>query len=248
MKYGENVDLRGGGHFSGRLTAPLCIAGGICLQILKEKNIHIGAQLYSVGKALGVPFDPVNVNSSDFEKILNSDFPTLSDEGAERMKEEIISAKTDGDSVGATIECAAIGLPIGLGEHMFFGVENRISSIVFGIPAVKGIEFGNGFDCSTLRGSVNNDAFYTDGNTVYTKTNNSGGIQGGMSNGMPLIFRAAMKPTPSIYMEQDSVDLNAMSNVKLKINGRHDPCVAVRAVPVFEAATAIAILDMMYDK
>ncbi|MBR2388698.1 MAG: chorismate synthase [Clostridia bacterium] len=247
MKYGKDVDLRGGGHFSGRLTAPMCIAGGICLQILEQKGIHIGAQLYSVGNALGKAFDSINVSKSDFDAIHGKDFPTLSNESAELMKAEILSAKQDGDSIGAIIECAAIGLPIGLGEHMFSGVENRISSIVFGIPAVKGIEFGNGFECAKLRGSKNNDAFYTDGEKVFTKTNNAGGILGGMTSGMPLIFRAAMKPTPSIFIEQDSVDLDSMTNTKLKINGRHDPCVAVRAVPVFEAAAAIAIFDMLCD-
>ncbi len=248
MKYGKDVDLRGGGHFSGRLTAPMCIVGGICLQILEQKGIHIGAQLYSVGNVVGVPFDMVNVSKSDFDTIHATTFPTLSSTAAEQMKAEIISAKNDGDSVGAIIECATIGLPIGLGEHMFSGVENRISSIVFAIPAVKGIEFGNGFNCAKLRGSKNNDTFYTDGKNVFTNTNNVGGILGGMTNGMPLVFRAAMKPTPSIFIEQDSVDLDTMTNTKLKINGRHDPCVAVRAVPVFEAATAIAIFDMIYDK
>ncbi len=247
IKYGKDVDLRGGGHFSGRLTAPMCIAGGICLQILEEKGIHIGAQLFSVGDVEGIPFDMVSVSKSNLDTVHNSDFPTLSQTTAKQMKAEILSAKNDGDSVGAVVECAVIGLPIGLGEHIFSGVENRISSIIFGIPAVKGIEFGNGFDCAKLRGSKNNDAFYTDGEKVLTKTNNSGGILGGMTNGMPLVFRAAMKPTPSIYIEQDSVDLDTMTNAKLKINGRHDPCVAVRAVPVFEAATAIAIFDMMCD-
>ena len=164
------------------------------------------------------------------------------------MMQEILDAKIVGDSVGAVIECAAIGLPAGLGEHMFSGVENRISSIIFGIPAVKGIEFGNAFDCAKKRGSEANDAFYTDGEKIYTKTNNCGGIIGGMTSGMPLIFRAAMKPTPSIACEQDSVDMNTMTNVKLSVGGRHDPCVAVRAVPVFEAATAIAIFDMLLDK
>ena len=150
--------------------------------------------------------------------------------------------------MGGIVECAVIGLPAGLGEHMFDGMENRISSIVFGIPAVKGIEFGNGFDCATLTGSQNNDAFYTDGERIFTKTNNCGGILGGMTNGMPLVFRAAMKPTPSIFKEQDSVDMVSMTPVKLTIKGRHDPCVVVRAVPVFEAAAAIAVCDALFDK
>ena len=248
MKYGKEVDLRGGGHFSGRLTAPLCIAGAICLQLLEERGIHIGAHLYSVGNANDIAFNGVNLSKEELYAISKSDFPVIDSECGEKMKKEILDARSQGDSVGAVIECAAIGLPTGLGEHMFSGVENRISSIVFGIPAVKGIEFGNGFECAKKRGSQNNDAFYTDGQNVYTKTNNCGGILGGMTNGMPLIFRAAMKPTPSIFCEQDSVDMNTMTNVKLSIAGRHDPCVAVRAIPVFESATAIAIFDMILDK
>jgi chorismate synthase len=164
------------------------------------------------------------------------------------MKKIIDEARLDGDSLGGTVECIATGLPVGLGEHMFLGVEGRISSIVFGIPAVKGIEFGLGFGSSGLRGSENNDPFYTDGKQIYTKTNNSGGILGGMTNGMPIVFRAALKPTPSISKEQDSVSLSKMENVKLSVGGRHDPCIVPRAVPVFEAACAIAILDMLQDK
>ena len=248
-KYGDGVDLRGGGHYSGRLTAPLCIVGGICLQYLRSLGIKVKAHIYSIGKIKDIPFDLANVSKEDFN-LLNArkDFPTLSPEAAELMKAEINAARLDGDSVGGIIECAAIGLPVGLGEHIFDGVEGRISQIVFGIPAVKGIEFGNGFDCARMRGSQNNDAFYTDGKNIYTKTNNCGGILGGMTNGMPLIFRAAMKPTPSIFTEQDSVDMNTMTNVKLSVKGRHDPCVALRAVPVFEAAAAIAVYDMMLDK
>jgi chorismate synthase len=248
MKYGENVDLRGGGHFSGRLTAPLCIVGGICLQYLKAQGIYIGAHLYSVGGACDTPFDAVSVGKDELDILASrSDFPVLDKNAANAMKEIIEAARLDGDSVGGIVECAAIGLPAGLGEHMFDGMENRISAAVFGIPAVKGIEFGNGFACATLRGSQNNDAFVTDGKTVTTRTNNCGGILGGITNGMPLIFRAAMKPTPSIYKEQDSVDMVSMSNVKLVIKGRHDPCVAIRAVPVFEAVTAIVICDALLD-
>jgi chorismate synthase len=163
------------------------------------------------------------------------------------MREKIEEARAEGDSVGGVVECAILGLPAGLGEHMFDGIENRISSIVFGIPAVKGIEFGNGFECASLRGSENNDQFLTDGERIFTATNNAGGILGGMSSGMPIVFRAAMKPTPSIYLEQDSVDMVTMKPVKLSIKGRHDPCVVVRALPVFEAAAAIALSDILLD-
>lgn len=248
MKYGEGVDLRGGGHFSGRLTAPLCIVGGICLQYLEEKGVNIGAHLYSVGSAKDTPFDLATVGKGELSLLAKrSEFPVLDENAEGEMKREIESARLEGDSVGGIIECAAIGLSAGLGEHIFSGVESRISAIAFSIPAVKAIEFGNGFECASLRGSQNNDQFCTDGSKIYTKTNNCGGILGGMTNGMPLVFRVAMKPTPSIYREQDSVDMVSMKPVKLTIKGRHDPCVVLRALPVVEAATAIAIVDMLLD-
>ena len=248
-KYGKNVDLRGGGHFSGRLTAPMCIVGGICLQYLKSRRINIAAHLYSIGGIKDIPFDPVNVSQKDFDLLCERKaFPVLDSDAGEKMIEKIELARADGDSVGGIVECAVLGLSAGLGEHMFDGVENRVSGIVFGIPAVKGIEFGNGFECASLFGSQNNDAFTTDGKNIYTTTNNCGGILGGMTSGMPLIFRAAMKPTPSIFKEQDSVDMVSMTPVKLSIKGRHDPCVVLRAVPVFEAAAAIAVCDMLLDQ
>lgn len=248
MKYGENVDLRGGGHFSGRLTAPLCIVGGICLQYLRSKGIHIAAHLYSIGGIKDAPFDRAAIDQETIALLgERSDFPVLDLKAGEDMKAKIEDARAEGDSVGGVVECAVIGLPAGLGEHMFDGVENRISGIVFGIPAVKGIEFGNGFECAELYGSQNNDAFVTDGKNIYTATNNCGGILGGMTNGMPLTFRAAMKPTPSIFKEQDSVDMVSMTPVKLNIKGRHDPCVVLRALPVFEAAAAIAVCDLLLD-
>ena len=249
MKYGEKVDLRGGGHFSGRLTAPMCIVGGICLQYLRTQGIDIAAHVYSIGSALDTPFDPVRVGEKEFE-ILRSrpELPVLSEQTGEQMRILIEEARADGDSIGGIVECAAVGLPAGLGEHMFDGIENRISGIVFGIPGVKGIEFGEGFGVAKLRGSENNDPFVTDGEHIFTSTNRAGGILGGMSTGMPLVFRAAMKPTPSIYKEQDSVDMVSMKPVKLQIKGRHDPCIVLRALPVFEAATAIAVYDLLMDK
>ena len=247
MKYGEGVDLRGGGHFSGRLTAPMCIIGGICLQYLAERGIYVGAHIYSVSDVYDKPFDPVALDKETLLTASVSEFPSLDTAAGERMREAIEAARLDCDSVGGIVECGIIGLPAGLGEHMFDGIENRISGIVFGIPAVKGIEFGAGFAASKLRGSQNNDPYYTDGKNIFTKTNNAGGILGGMTSGMPIIFRAAMKPTPSIFIEQDSVDMVTMTNKKLSIKGRHDPCVAIRAVPVFEAAAAIAITDILLD-
>ena len=248
-KYGDKVDLRGGGHFSGRLTAPMCIAGAICRQYLaKEYNIKIGAHIYSIGNVKDTPYDLAKVEAETFAPLAKKELAVIDDNAGELMRAEILRVKAQGDSIGGVVECAAVNVPIGLGEHMFNGVENRISSIVFAIPAVKAIEFGNGFECATLTGSVNNDCFYTDGENVYTKTNNSGGILGGMTNGMPIVFRAAVKPTPSIYKEQDSVDLQKMQNVKLTIEGRHDPCIVPRTVPVFEAAMAIALTDMLLDE
>ena len=246
LKYGKDVDLRGGGHFSGRLTAPMCIVGGICLQYLRSLGIEIGAHIYAVGGVRDDGFDLAGVSRNELNILKDrADFPVLNCEAGEEMKRRIREAAEAKDSVGAIIECAAIGLPTGLGEHMFDGMENRISAIVFGIPAVKGIEFGNGFACADLCGSQNNDAITVKEGKLATKTNNCGGILGGMTNGMPLVFRAAIKPTPSIALEQDSVDLGTMSPTKLSIHGRHDPCIALRAVPVFEAACAIAICDAL---
>ncbi len=246
-KYGSDVDLRGGGHFSGRLTAPMCIAGGICLQILERRGIYIASHIYSIGNISDRPFDPVNISKRDFDILHYWKFPVLEGASGERMKALIQKARLDGDSVGGIVETAVIGLPVGLGEHMFRSVEAAVSGIVFAIPAVKGIEFGAGFAASHMTGSENNDPFYTDGTNVYTKTNNAGGILGGMTSGMPLIFRAAIKPTPSIAKEQDSVSLSKMQNVKLSIGGRHDPCIVPRAVPVFEAAAALAVTDLILD-
>lgn len=246
MKYGDKVDLRGGGHFSGRLTSMMCVAGGICLQILKKSGIEISSHIYSIGNICDTQFDTVSPNSQ-MKELCGKDFPVIDHDIGIEMQKIIELARLDGDSVGGVVETAITGVKAGLGEHMFSGVEGRISSIVFGIPAVKGIEFGLGFRSSKIFGSENNDPFYTDGESIYTKTNNCGGILGGMTNAMPIIFRAALKPTPSIAKEQDSISLSKMQNVKLKISGRHDPCVVPRAVPVFEACAAIAIMDMMLD-
>ncbi len=245
MKYGKEVDLRGGGHFSGRLTAPMCIAGGICLQILARRGIHIGAHIYSIGNVYDKPFDAVSVSKRDLDILHYWKFPVLEGASGEKMKRLIETARLNGDSVGGIVECAVIGLEAGLGEHMFDSVESAISNIIFGIPAVKGIEFGAGFSASEMLGSQNNDPFYTDGHHVYTKTNNAGGILGGMTTGMPLIFRAAFKPTPSIAKEQDTVSLSRMENTKITVGGRHDPCVVPRAVPVIEAAAALAVMDLI---
>ena len=245
IKYCGYNDIRGGGHFSGRLTAPLCIAGGICIQILEKKGIDIGAHIASIGSITDIAFDQVNIDGGTLRAIGESEFPVLSEDSGEKMREAIENARLDGDSLGGVVECAAIGVPAGVGDPIFDGVENRIASVIFGIPAVRGIEFGNGFNASLLRGSTNNDAYYMDGSKVKTRTNNHGGILGGITSGMPIVFRSAIKPTPSIAIEQDSISLSERENVKLKITGRHDPCIVPRAVPCIEAAAAIAILDLM---
>lgn len=243
IRFGGNQDVSGGGHFSGRLTAPLCVAGGICLQILKRRGITVGAHLLRVGGVADIPYDPVNVDESTLLSAAGRDFPVLDAAAGEAMLRRIGEARDRQDSVGGVIECAAIGVPAGLGDPMFDGIENRISRLAFAVPAVKGIEFGAGFSAAELCGSENNDAYETDGRRVRTRTNNAGGILGGLTTGMPVVFRAAIKPTPSIAREQDSVSLSRGENTKLRVRGRHDPCIAPRAVPCMEAVMAIAVLD-----
>ncbi len=243
MKYGSDHDIRGGGHFSGRLTAPLCIAGGICMQYLENQGIKIGAHVLSIGGVRDAQFDGIKPELS--EVLYEEPIAVLNKSAGERMMEEILSAKKELDSVGGVVECAATGVPAGLGEPMFEGVENVISRIVFGIPAVKGIEFGRGFDVANIRGSENNDEFCIVGEEIKTRTNNHGGSLGGITSGLPVIFRAAIKPTPSIARPQMSVSLSRMCEEELRIVGRHDPCIVPRAVPCMEAALAIALCELM---
>ena len=238
-------DIRGGGHFSARLTLPLCFAGAVCLQILKEKGVSIGAHILSVKDICDVPFDPVEVDEAALYLPKERQLPVLNADVIPQMEKLFEETAAAGDSVGGVIECCVLGLPVGLGEPMFDGLENRLSASVFAVPAVKGIEFGAGFEASRLFGSENNDPFcYKDGK-VKTKTNRHGGILGGLSSGMPLVFRAAMKPTPSIAIEQDTVNLQSEENAKLTVTGRHDVCIVPRAVPCIEAAAAIALADLM---
>ena len=237
VKDGGAQDAAGGGHFSGRLTAPLCIAGGVCLQLLRREGIEIISRIAAIA---GVE-DAGALTASTAEK----KFPVVDDAQGTKMREAIAAAKAEGDSVGGVIEVAAFGLPVGLGDPMFGGMENRIAAIVFGIPAVKGVEFGEGFGAARLRGSENNDGFCVRDGKIGTITNHCGGILGGITNGMPLRFRAAVKPTPSIFRPQQSVNLETMEETTLQIQGRHDPCIVPRAVPVMEAAAAIAIYDAL---
>lgn len=247
LRYSKSLNMAGGGPFSARMTAPLCIAGGIALQMLEREGITIGAHIYSIGDIKDSPLDTLSPDPALAAALKEKDMAVICDRAEAAMKEAILKAKEDLDSLGGIIEVWASGLPGGIGGAMYDGLEGFLAPIFFGIPAVKGVEFGAGFEASRMKGSQNNDPFYFDGDTVKTRTNNHGGILGGITSGMPLIARIAFKPTPSISREQDSVDLHKRENTKLIIKGRHDPCVAVRAVPVTEAAMALGILDCMME-
>lgn len=244
-KFHGAQDGSGGGHFSGRLTAPLCVAGGICMQILNARDIHVGSHIASIADVFDAPFDPVKVSPADFETVRAHTLPVLDAAAADAMTACVLGAKKAGDSVGGVIECAVTGLPAGIGDPMFDGLENRIAAAVFAVPAIKGIEFGNGFAAAGLRGSENNDAFAMHNGAVVTETNRHGGILGGISSGMPLIFRVAVKPTASILRPQQTVSLSQHTTSELLIHGRHDPCIVPRAVPCIEAAAALAICDTL---
>ena len=220
VKYGQTRDYSGGGQFSGRLTAPLCIAGGIALQLLEEKGISVSAKIESIG--------------GETEEV--------------KMYELIDKVREEGDSIGGIISCLVTGVPAGVGEPMFDGLENRIAQAVFGIPAVKGIEFGAGFEAANMKGSQCNDPFCLKDGKVQTTTNNHGGILGGISSGMPIEFKVAFKPTPSIAKEQRSVDMQSGCETGLSIKGRHDPCIVPRAIPCVEAAAAVAIYDAILER
>ena len=243
IKYKGYQDPAGGGHFSGRLTAPLCIAGGLCKQWLEAEGIRVGAHIQWIHGLNDTFFDRLNPQIDE----IRSDFPVLSEYKAERMKEIIEQTRMDCDSVGGAIECAVTGLPVGLGEPMFGGMESRIASIVYGIPAVKSVEFGIGPSVANIPGSENNDEYVVENGVVRTLTNNCGGILGGITNGMPLIFSAYFKPTPSIAKPQQTVNLQSGETTTIQITGRHDPCIVPRAVPVVEAAAAIAIYDAFLE-
>lgn len=239
-------DVRGGGHSSARLTAPLALAGGIAKQLLAQKGIRVQARLLSVGKVKDIPLDPVNPDCQALEAAAQREIPALTQAAADGMAALIQEVRAEGDSIGGVVECCVTGLPAGLGAPIFDGVENEISRIVFGIPAVRGIQFGAGFDAAEMRGSAHNDPYCIDETgEIRTKTNHHGGVLGGMTSGMPLLFQTAFKPTPSIALEQQTVDLLTRTETTIQIKGRHDPCVALRAVPCVEAAAALAILSLI---
>lgn len=243
IKHAGMNDARGGGNFSGRMTAPLCAAGGILLQILEKKGIHVGAHIYSIGDIYDEKIDPLTGSMPELKSAESKDFPALSDQRAQEMRDKILAAKSDGDSVGGIIECVITGVPAGIGDPIFDGIESKISAAVFSVPAVKGVEFGAGFESTKMTGSQNNDRFVKQGEEIKTSTNNHGGILGGISSGMPIIFRAAIKPTPSIGKEQATLNLSSGKTENLIIGGRHDPCIVHRAVPVIQSAAALAIAD-----
>lgn len=245
VKYGGAMDLSGGGCYSGRLTAPICIAGGLCKQYLRQQGVEVFAHIFNIGAQRDEPYDPLAPQPPVLERGLTLVDPAR----AEAMLDEIEAVRAACDSVGGSVECAVTGLPTGLGEPMFDGVENRLAQLLFGIPAVKGVEFGSGFGCAQMRGSAHNDPYYYDKNgAVRTRTNHAGGICGGMTTGMPVCFRVAIKPTPSIALPQETVDPVAHCGAELEIRGRHDPCIVPRAVAVVEAAAALAVTGLLLER
>lgn len=245
--HGEQ-DVAGGGHFSGRLTACIAMAGAVCLQVLERRGVRVGAHIARVAGIDDAPFDPVALTEDELMAPGAKPFAVVDDEAGLAMQAAIAGARAAGDSVGGVVECAALGLPAGVGSPMFDGLENRIAALAFGIPAVKGVEFGAGFAAADLYGSQNNDPYAVDGEgRARPRTNNAGGILGGISTGAPLLFRCAFKPTPSIALEQRTVDLQDGGDATLAVVGRHDPCIVPRAVPVVEAACAFSLADALAD-
>ncbi len=244
-RYKGANDPRGGGHFSGRLTAPLVFAGAVCSQVLENHGIYSCAHILAIDGVYDDGFDPLDIPFELTERIKKSEMPLINENKAEEMKERVRAASEQLDSVGGIIECAVAGLSAGLGSPMFDGLENRISQAVFGIPAIKAIAFGRGFDFAEMRGSKANDPMRMKDGTVKCETNNNGGILGGISNGMPILFTAAVKPTPSIAQPQETVDFIKKKDTVLTIKGRHDACIVPRAVPAVEAAANIAILSYL---
>ena len=245
IRYDGFNDYRGGGHFSGRITAPLVFAGAICKQILQSKGVIISAHVNSIGSVNDKSFLECDITEELIESFKGKELPLINSNLEDYMREEVMNARKDMDSIGGTIECAVLGIKPGVGNPFFDSVESTLAHLMFSVPAVKGIEFGKGFDISRMRGSEANDEYYLDGKNIKTKTNNNGGILGGITNGMPIIFNVAIKPTASIFKEQSTVNIATMEATKLSIEGRHDPCIVQRALPVIEAVTAIGILELM---
>jgi len=249
IKYGGFNDYRGGGHFSGRITAPLLFAGALAMNILeKYKGIYVASHISSIYNIEDDRVLLTDYEADGFSYLKDMEFPVLSEEKGEHMKAEILKAKEEKDSVGGTVETIITNIPAGYGEPFFDSAESRLSHMIFSIPAVKGIEFGAGFDITKMLGSSSNDAYFLRDKKISAKTNNNGGILGGITNGMPMVFRTAIKPTASISLPQDTVNVVSMENTILQIEGRHDPCIVPRAVPVIEGASALVILDLMLER
>ncbi len=248
MKYGESHDYRGGGHFSGRITAPLVFAGAIAKQVLSLYNVYVGAHIYRINDVADEKFNPISVSKNDIELITKKDFPVIDDGKTEQMKAKILEAKENLNSVGGIVECAVIGMPVGKGAPFFGSVESRLSSMLFSVPAVKGVQFGAGFDFAGMFGDEANDEFYMEGKDVKTFTNNNAGINSGITHGMPIIMQAVLKLTPSTARKQRTVDISKMENASIEIHGRHDPCIVHRGAVVIENAVALAILDILLDR
>ena len=247
VRYGNYHDVAGGGHFSGRLTAPVCVAGGIALQVLATMGVRVVAHIerLGTGPVTDERLDALSLDVRQVDAIAHNHLPCVSAMSADLMRQAILDAKGQMDSVGGVIECVAYGMPAGVGDPMFDGIENRIARAAFGIPAVKGVEFGAGFGAAGMLGSQDNDPWRMGDGSVVAQTNNAGGILGGITTGSPIVWRAAVKPTPSIGMRQHSVDLASGTNAELVVKGRHDPCIVPRAVPVAEAVCALALLDAL---
>lgn len=246
VRYQGCNDYRGGGHFSGRLTAPLVFAGAVAKQLLAQRGITVGAHISQIGTVKDKSFADTQLTPTLFQTLSEKAFPTVDDQAGAAMQAEILQAREELDSIGGAIQCAVLGLPVGVGSpDLGCNVEGVLAQHLFAVPAVKGISFGAGFAFASMRGSQANDPFYMDGGQVKTRTNHSGGVNGGISNGMPVLFQVAIRPTPSIGQEQNTINFSTMEDAKLTIQGRHDPCIVHRAVPVIEAAAALAICELL---
>ena len=246
VRYQGCNDYRGGGHFSGRLTAPLVFAGAVAKQLLAQRGITVGAHISQVGTVKDTSFAATELTPTLFQTLSEKAFPTVDDQAGAAMQVEILQAREELDSIGGAIQCAVLGLPVGVGSpDLGCNVEGVLAQHLFAVPAVKGLSFGAGFDFASMRGSQANDPFYMENGQVKTRTNHSGGVNGGISNGMPILFQVAIRPTPSIGREQDTINFSTMEDAKLTIQGRHDPCIVHRAVPVIEAAAALAICELL---
>jgi len=247
IKYHGNNDVRGGGHFSGRITAPIVFAGSVAKQILAKQGIYVGAHILSVKDIKDEHF-PVEITKDYLQDLLIKPYPTIQDDVFKKMEQVIHEARGNQDSVGGKIECAIINVPAGLGNPFFDSLESHISSLLFSIPAVKSVSFGLDDDITRLYGHEANDAYYYENEQVKTKTNHNGGITGGISNHMPIVLTVGIKPTPSISLKQETINVKTKQNTELEIKGRHDPCIVPRAIVVVESMVALAILDMMNIK